>query len=798
MKPTMRKTKQWLFFPILISVIYLIAYLVMAIRGSIIEHHYIFLSSVLILTGLTYVIVAYFEQYKVLLSGSLLIVLVTLFDMIYHQISPHDIHTEIIVFDLITHILLVGGLITLAIGTYIALTHRDKQKQLIKMFSMFNELVYFDYNKKTDLVNIEFSSSFVKRHKLNYNTLDITYGLFVSYIHPDDCYKILDETSNEPIYDYPETEFRIKYPQMKDYTWMHSKVIKNEDTIFTTLDVDISNLHTIQNALTKTQRALYEKSSETNYIYEQTSDFIAKFDKDGKILFATKSYEQLFNLSLDEIIGKKLSDLNQSIGREKDEGWLNVLYSKRYQDETVKIDTNDGPRYINWQNQLVYNETTNEEVVLSVGHDITTIMTLTEKLEYQSTHDELTGLLNRSGLKEYVEDMDKNQHYGLFLIDLINFSSINEYYSHAFGDEVIKEIAETLKEYNKQNCQTIRMSGDEFLIVCAYSNQTHLNTLIRSLKALCSESYTVSDITLEIKKNIGYTLFDPSENTFEDALKEVDMAAVEVKNTLETSVLAYRPSMKEKLMFNVELARDIKEAIDQDSMELYIQPIYHTKSQGIVGHEVLTRFNHKTRGFIDPPLLFKIARQAGLSRALDFYLIKKALVMIKDFKALGYISLNILPETLLSKDLLYQVSQIIKTMKIDPANFVLEISENTFIHNIDDCISQIRGLKKQGVKIALDDFGKNYSSLASLDYVDFDIIKIDQVFIKKINNEKYLEVIKMVQTIANLENKTVICEGVETKEQSDTLNGLELFVQQGYFHGKPQSLNAVIQALKKN
>jgi len=768
----------------------------MLISNNIYDHHEQFVGGVFLLSLMIISIIAYYSRYQILLYGSICLIVFALIDLLWHAVSPHQDHTQHLILDALIHFGLVLGLIIVAFGMYKALFIKEKEDYYVKAFKEHNALIYFEYDKTLDQADIEFSEAFVKRYNLDYKVLKITYETFLSYISPKDLPRLLNEDKSFN-FSYKQIEFKIKYPGMNDYHLMLSKNIKNDETYFITFDIDISEYKRLKKRLDMTQSKLNYIMHETNYFYEETSDFIAKFDKKGTVLFATKSYERIFERPLDEIIGKTLTELNQYQNRTKEESWINEVFRKRYLEETVEIPTNSGHIYVAWKNQVVTDALTKESVVVSIGHDITDLMELSYQLEYKSKHDSLTDLLNRDGLEDKVTSLTHLQRYVLFMIDLEMFSSINEYYSHDIGDQVIKQVADALRDFNQYDCLPVRMSGDEFLLICPYVSELQFNKVLDSLKALTYKTYRVNPLAIEVRKNIGYTFFTKGKDDFNEALKAADLAMVEVSYNKTERIAQFNAIMKENLETNIELAQAIRNAIEKDLMDIYVQVITDVLTGKPVGYEILSRYNDQVRGVIPPERIFQVAQEASLSRQLDFYLVDKALKILRPLQIAGilkgYIAINILPETLISKDLIKNVEHLIEKHQVDPSKIVVEISEKTFINNVDDCIRQIKTLKTKGFLIAFDDFGREYSSLASLNYIDFDSIKIDQVFIKNLQNDYNKEVINMVRRIADIEGKQIVAEGVETETQANELVKMGVTVHQGFYYSKPLPIDEMFK-----
>jgi EAL domain-containing protein (putative c-di-GMP-specific phosphodiesterase class I) len=207
----------------------------------------------------------------------------------------------------------------------------------------------------------------------------------------------------------------------------------------------------------------------------------------------------------------------------------------------------------------------------------------------------------------------------------------------------------------------------------------------------------------------------------------------------------------------------------------------------------LSRWLDEDLGYISPLDFFRIAKETNQLDRLDRYMVKKSLETYKKLKdTIGIddakLTVNLAPNTLLSIKFFEYFDEVVRMVGLKPSEIYIEISEGTFVNKLDLCISRINLYKSHGYLIALDDFGIEYSSLAILEKVDFDIIKLDAYFVRNISNISNQEVIKMIRRITDITNKEMIAEGVETKEQSEKLRELGCLIQQGYYLHRPEDL----------
>jgi EAL domain-containing protein (putative c-di-GMP-specific phosphodiesterase class I) len=224
-----------------------------------------------------------------------------------------------------------------------------------------------------------------------------------------------------------------------------------------------------------------------------------------------------------------------------------------------------------------------------------------------------------------------------------------------------------------------------------------------------------------------------------------------------------------------------------------MQFIYDVSKQKNVYVESLARWKDDVLGFVSPYEFFNVARRSSLLEMLETNLVKKSFLYFaklrqkEDYQSLK-LSINLTPEMFLKKGFSNLLNEYAMSVGIPNNDIIVEVSENTFVHNLNICRQMIENYKDLGFLIAIDDFGSEYSSLAVLESVSYDIIKIDGSFINHLDSEKNNEIVKMISQIGKIGNKLVIAESVETLEISDRLMQNDIYLQQGYYFHKPQKL----------
>jgi diguanylate cyclase (GGDEF)-like protein/PAS domain S-box-containing protein len=515
-----------------------------------------------------------------------------------------------------------------------------------------------------------------------------------------------------------------------------------------------------------------------------------KFRPDGQIVFSTENYASIFGVSTQQLLSMKVEDVNKLTGI-TDDVWYKETVENGYTESVVEISIRGEKRWVFWKNRTLYDHDGKPEYVLSVGHDITDLKRLNNELYQKSLRDDLTGLYNRAGLFQELDKIANVDSCVLFFLDLENYAYINDYFGHEVGDLIIQDVATELLWFRRKGAITARISGDEF-VIAAYEVQTIQESILNIYRFL-ETSHTVQGVSITVKKNIGYAVYPDDTSSIKSLVSLASMAMLESKAANVQTAVRYRPEFQQNVKDNLMMAGAIKHAIEAGEIDIHFQSVVDASSGETVFLESLARWHRQNGEYVAPFTLFHHATRSKLVQDLDRYLIDKSL---RYFQILlrrpeyqdAVLSVNVTPSTLLDKKFPDFLRLIMSKYALASYQIMVEVAETTFVGNLDVCFQQLRSLRKLGVRIAIDDFGRDYSSLSILTALDFDVIKIDRVFVDKINLPINREIIKMIQSIAHANGKTVIAEGVETKAQAENLSLLGIALHQGYLYSKPKKL----------
>lgn len=536
-------------------------------------------------------------------------------------------------------------------------------------------------------------------------------------------------------------------------------------------------------------------SSHAGEADEKQNDLLMfMLDNKGNFIYANDKSFLAFKKTPKELLGSSIFSIYEALNYDNRD-WFKTLLKQFVANNIVKIknDTQDQWIYMKYRANL--NVKGDIESIIVTGSDVTLLMKSETLKQFYTGQDQLTGLMNQYGLIEHIKKMQGTVSAVSFFIEVMHFTEIIDYYGHRIANQLLNEIVKDIQGIVSDKCSISRYTESKFVIMCfnGDSSEKNLENYKNKFAKFLSNSYKIDNLDLQIDKRIGYAVYPEDTNSIEEL---ISLSSIALKNSItanSTEIQRYNPEMMKELKYNLELASKLKIALDNEKIQVYFQKAINCSNDEIYIIEELSRWKDDEYGYISPLEFFRVAKETNQLDRLDRYMVKKSLESFKalqksmEFKS-AKITINLSPNTLLNIKFFDYFNETVAYYGIQPSDIYIEISEGTFVNKLDLCISRINQYKDQGYLIALDDFGIEYSSLAILEKVNFDIIKIDAHFIKNINNLSNQEVIKMIRRITNITDKEMIAEGVETKEQSDKLRELGCLIQQGYYLHRPENL----------
>jgi diguanylate cyclase (GGDEF)-like protein len=414
------------------------------------------------------------------------------------------------------------------------------------------------------------------------------------------------------------------------------------------------------------------------------------------------------------------------------------------------------------------------------------------RLEHDATHDALTGLGNRALYSERVRQAlvaseTAPLRTAVLCIDLDDFKTVNDSLGHAAGDRMLQEIGARLRSVVRRADSVARLGGDEFaILVEGEPAEAALEIADRLLVELSKPVVLGPNTTAHSSASIGIA-FGSSDDSVESLLRDADIAMYTAKNNGKSRWEVYRPGMRQQVLERFELRADLDHALEREEFFLHYQPIIEVDTGAVMGIEALVRWQHPTRGRIDPGRFIMLAEETGLIVPIGRWILREACVQAQrlDPSPDGpHISVNISAVQLHSPQLTDDVTDALVVSGLAPQRLLLELTESTMIHDYADAAERLAVIRRLGVRIALDDFGAGYTSLRQLQTFPVDVVKLDQSFIKD-TMEHDSGVLDGLISMANSLGLETVGEGIEESAQLNRLREAHCHYAQGYLFSRP-------------
>lgn len=432
-----------------------------------------------------------------------------------------------------------------------------------------------------------------------------------------------------------------------------------------------------------------------------------------------------------------------------------------------------------------------------VYHDITSKKEDEKLLKYQTMHDVLTGLPNRVLLLEELNQASReakryNKKVVTIFMDIDDFKYINDVLGHSVGDSLLKAFANRCRSVLRSSDILVRVGGDEFVIVLPLQDSVgNIHIFLNKILDKLSEPYVINEYELMITCSFGISVFPDDGEDSETLLRHSDTAMYRAKEKGKNLFQIYTKEMQDYSKKRLETERGLRKALSNNEFILYYQAKMDIKTNQLIGFEALIRWQHPTLGMILPIEFISIAEDTGLIVPIGKWVIKTACeqnVIWQRSATLPRfcISVNISPRQYRDKNLILLIKEILEETKMPVECLELELTESLSMNNPTEFIETLKQFKALDIKTSIDDFGTGYSSLNYLRQFSVNRLKIDQSFVKDLEEKKEnLSIIKAIISLGHSLNLKVIAEGVETKEQLEILKDSDCDEIQGYYLSRP-------------
>ena len=539
-------------------------------------------------------------------------------------------------------------------------------------------------------------------------------------------------------------------------------------------------------------------------VVEYSNDSVIITDANRHIISVNRSFEHITGYKNKEVIGKDPSEVFAS-GMTSDK-----FYQKMYAsiEKTGKFEGEilnrhkDGSSYLAWINVWTLQDSKTKQITnyVAISKDLSEILKKQKEIERLAYFDTLTGVANRDYFLKLLDEIvifkaQEHEAFALLSIDIDAFKEINDTLGHKAGDIMLKDFAAHLKSVCKKEDIVARIGGDEFaLLLMNVSSPT--DALERACDILQMKQTTKS----KLHASVGIAMF-PADGAGSDALLAASNIAMHhSKQNTQIKCTLFQEEMQKEAREKIALKEELERAITHNELRLFYQPKFSVKGKRLMGFEALIRWEHPAKGFIYPDIFIPLAEESGLIIAMTAWIFKEVNVTCKKFNEIypyfGSIAINISAKHFKTMGLVSEIESLIDDRCIKAGHIGIEITESAVMNQLEQTNTQLLKIRDKGIKIALDDYGTGYSSLAYLKNLPIDIIKIDKSFVDGLccNQEDFAIVKSTIELAKSLGLETVI-EGVEDNEQLKILKQLNADTIQGYIYSKPLSLKDTMTLL---
>ncbi len=547
--------------------------------------------------------------------------------------------------------------------------------------------------------------------------------------------------------------------------------------------------------------ARYEGEEKLRGFLETTNEWIWDQDLQGRITYTNAAVRRMLGIAPEKAIGKCIFDLlSEDDIKEVTKAYKDATKNKTGWSQWVRRfrHKDGGIRFFESNSVPILDSEGNMIGLRGSDRDITKRKVAEEQLVFEAFHDSLTGLANRTLFMEHLQLCIKKRKrrspgYAVLYLDFDRFKVINDSLGHSEGDNLLRYIARRLESCTRQGDLIARFGGDEFVILLDDLSQTAEALLVaeRILNDF-NNSFNLSGNPVFISTSIGIALSSSRHTSAEEMVRDADIAMYSAKGIGGSQYRIFDEELHSHIRRKLQIETDLRTALEKQEFRLFYQPIVCVESKRLAGFEALLRWQHPTRGTINPNEFIPIAEENGLILRLGQWTVGESCRQLKRWQQANpnigdlTVSVNLSSKEFRQPELAKLIAKTLKQSGLDPKYLKLEITESHVMEDSELAVKIIGRLRKLGLELSLDDFGTGYSSLSYLHRLPFSCLKIDRSFINQMNcSAENYEIVSTIIKLARSLKMKVVAEGIESSQQAEALRKLGCDFAQGYLFSKP-------------
>ena len=541
-----------------------------------------------------------------------------------------------------------------------------------------------------------------------------------------------------------------------------------------------------------------ERLRQAAVVFDCTREGVLVSDSRGVIVHVNRALVEITGYPAEEVLGRRPNMFKsgrhgpafyQAMFKTIDERgeWHGEIWNRR----------KSGEVYPQWQTvRSITDDKGQVSHYVAVFSDISAIKNSQTELARLVHHDPLTDLPNRLLFTDRTEQAlaSAQRHQtgcALLMIDLDHFKIINDSLGHNVGDLLLKAVAERLLRVFGKGFTVARLGGDEFAVLvdsCEHASQAAV--LAQQVLEVMKGPFDVDRHQLFISASVGISVFPGDALNAEQLLRNADSALFKAKSSGREGYALYTEELTAHAQYRVEVASDLRRALEQHELRVYYQPVHNLKTSRLIGVEALVRWEHPLRGLLSPGEFIPIAERTGLIAEIDAWVLEQACWQMVQWQAAGvelsFVAVNISSRLFARPELFSLVSTVLADTGLDPALLELEVTESAVMDNSQVALEQMHRLRVLGLRLAIDDFGTGFSSLLRLKRLPVQKLKIDQGFVAGLPGDNDdVAIVRAVIALGQSMGLEVHAEGIEQVEQAQFLLDLDCNLGQGYWFGRP-------------
>jgi diguanylate cyclase (GGDEF)-like protein/PAS domain S-box-containing protein len=543
----------------------------------------------------------------------------------------------------------------------------------------------------------------------------------------------------------------------------------------------------------RAEEALHESEGRWRSLVQNASDIVALLSPDGTLRYATPAAERLLGYAADSNEGHSLAEfVHPDDLTEVATVFAQLVETPGGQTRTeFRVARQDGSWC--WVESLATNRLADPWVngIVCNVRDVSERKASEEALRHQATHDALTGLPNRVALTNALDLASKHRGSpgALLLVDLDGFKDINDGLGHDVGDRVLQEMARRLHARTRSNDVVARLGGDEFALwLTGIERRDQATAVAESILGALREPVDVDGTLLYLAASIGVAHRPEHGEDGTALLQAADVAMYRAKEQ-GMAWAVYTTGDQEQHRHRLTLLSELRQALDLGEVDVHFQPKVELATGIVLGVEALVRCTLPTLGSVEPEDFIPLVERTGLIRPLTAHVLRLALMQCARWRAEGLplsMAVNLSASCLRDPDLVSTVRNALEEAGVPAACLTLEITETALADGTLAATRALADLRRQGIRLAVDDLGIGYSSMAYLKRLPLNEVKIDKSLITDLNTDRDRAIVRSLVELGHSLGLTVVAEGVENAEIAATLAALGCDLAQGYFYCRPQ------------